>query len=117
MAAKCPLGYGGGHDGKEHIGAHPKVQQRGPVGPEVPSDIFNCSSRVAYGTLASVQTQTMYESVVNDVIALYDSKSNQTEARWMATCAIRLAGHDLLDYQVLSDGTIRYGSDGCLKLN
>ena len=101
VAAKCPLGYGSGTDGKEHIGAHPKVQQREPVytGPETPYDIFNCSaSRTAISTLSSIQTQTMYESVVNDVIALYDSKSNETEARWMASCAIRLAGHDLLDY-------------------
>ena len=33
-----------------------------------------------------------------------------------AACALRLAGHDLMDFRVHKDGSMTGGSDGCLNM-
>lgn len=60
-------------------------------------------------------TNSKYEEVVRAVIALYDGKSSE-EAKNLAACMLRLAGHDFMDFRD-NNGVLSGGADGCVNFN
>ena len=57
-----------------------------------------------------------YERVVGAVISAYDATAEGSARTDFAACTLRLAGHDLMDYQA-GDATKLGGSDGCIRFS
>lgn len=78
--------------------------------------MFTCSGTAIATTDSATFTSTDYENVISAVIAAYDAETaGQDQTDW-AGCVLRLAGHDLMDYNVDDPSTLG-GSDGCLSFS
>lgn len=84
-----------------------------------PSEVLVCPS----GTAEALATntghfkKTSYETVVKEVIALYDAEQTVPKQTAFAACLLRLAGHDLMDFRraTTKGGDSSGGSDGCVN--
>jgi len=82
------------------------------------SELFDLTS--AAPTTLSL-TVAQYEAVWYDVVAAYESVSDEIGNNFsprgaFVGCLLRTEGHDFMDYRI-TNGTMTGGSDGCINLN
>jgi len=76
-----------------------------------PSDFFTCSSEPV---LASGKDDRLYDLVAAEIKKQYSLKATRAEKQGFAACVVRVAGHDLMDF---NPDTGKGGTDGCIDFN
>ena len=109
-AGKCPFGYDS-EDKQDQDGTMRVLQERF----QYPSELFTCTKETkALKTDTTAFTTDLYSQIALDVFELYNSSIAQPD---FASCLVRLAGHDFMDFRQQADGTTTGGSDGCINFD
>lgn len=77
-----------------------------------PSQLLTCPISAAITT--TCMSTADYDNAISDVQAIYDAHSPASAQADFAGCVVRLAGHDLMDYNPSAPTSQKGGADGCL---